>query len=101
MRRDMATSGSERSDNLELFLAVKRGDIDAVAGILDRRPELVNAEEEWTTDEAYEAQIRYADDATALIRASERSDMEMVRFLIDRGADVNQACGCHEAESPL
>jgi hypothetical protein len=97
----MATSGTERSDNLELFLAVKRGDRDAVGRILDRRPDLVNAQEDWTREEAYEAQIRYADDATALIRASERADMPMVRYLIERGADVNQSCGCHEAESPM
>jgi F-type H+/Na+-transporting ATPase subunit beta len=97
----MATGSSERSDNLELFLAVRRGDIEAAAQVLDRRPELVNAEEDWTEEEAHEARTLYANEATALVRASERDDLAMVRFLIERGADVNQVCGCAEAESPL
>jgi len=97
----MATSGSERTGNLELFLAVRRGDVEAATRVLDQFPDLVNAEEDWTAEEAHEARTLYANEATALVRASERDDLAMVRFLVERGADVNQVCGCAEAETPL
>ncbi len=97
----MATSERERSGNLELFLAVRRGDLEGVARVLDREPDLVNAEEDWTAEEAYEARTLYANAATALVRASERDDLEMVRFLVERGANVNKVCGCAAAESPM
>jgi len=61
----------------------------------------VNAEEDWTAEEAHEARTLYANDATALVRASERDDLPMVKFLVERGADVNRVCGCAEAESPM
>jgi F-type H+-transporting ATPase subunit beta len=98
----MTTTADERySDNLRLFLAVRRGDVDGAAGVLDEHPELLNAEEDWTEEEAHRARTLNANDATALVRAAERDDMAMVRLLVERGADVNMACRCAGAESPM
>jgi hypothetical protein len=78
------------SDNLRLFLAVRRGDLAAVADVLDRCPDLVDAVEAWSEAEAREARVPRAVDVPALVRAAEREDMAIVRALVERGADVNQ-----------
>jgi Ankyrin repeats (3 copies) len=79
-----------RSDNLRLFLAVRRGDGRAVEDLLDRRPELVDAVEAWSAGEAREARVPRAAGVPVLVRAAEREDLAIVRALVERGADVDQ-----------
>jgi RNA polymerase sigma factor (sigma-70 family) len=89
------------SDELELFLAIRRGDTAAVTALLARRPELVRAREAWSADDAHRARLPYAREGTALIRAAERGELEIVKLLLDAGADVDGACGCRAGETPL
>jgi RNA polymerase sigma-70 factor (ECF subfamily) len=89
------------SDELELFLAVRRGDSAAVANLLARRPDLVRQRENWPAAEAHRARLPYAHHATALIRAAERGDLAIVKLLLEAGAGVDDACGCRTGETPL
>jgi len=95
------TGPGDFSENLQLFLAVRRGDTAEVTRLLDRRPELVDAEEDWSPEEARAACTLNADRGTALVRAAERNDLDTVKVLIERGADVNHDCGCAAGESAL
>jgi hypothetical protein len=76
------------SDNLRLFQAVRHGDLAAVDELLDARPDLVDAVETWSDDEAREARMPYAAGTPAIVRAAERDDLAIVRTLVERGADV-------------
>jgi RNA polymerase sigma factor (sigma-70 family) len=89
------------SDEVDLFLAVRRGDSAAVATLLARRPDLVRQRENWPAVEAYRAGLPYARHATALIRAAERGDMAIVKLLVEAGAGVDDVCGCITGETPL
>jgi RNA polymerase sigma factor (sigma-70 family) len=89
------------SDTVELFLAVRSGDCDAAKAILDRSPELVNAEEGWELDEAALHDLPVPTRATPLIRAAERGDSAMVDLLLARGAEADRGCGCAGGEGAL
>ncbi|HEV8635398.1 MAG TPA: sigma-70 family RNA polymerase sigma factor, partial [Chloroflexota bacterium] len=89
------------ADQVELFLAVRRGDAAAVASLLARRPELVGQHESWPETHAHRARLPYARHATALIRAAERGDLAIVKLLVEAGAAVDDACGCSTGETPL
>jgi RNA polymerase sigma factor (sigma-70 family) len=89
------------SDEVELFLAIRRGDSAAVAALLLRRPDLVRQHEGWPASEAHRARLPYARQATALIRAAERGDLAIVRLLVEAGAAVDDMCGCTTGETPL
>jgi hypothetical protein len=82
--------------NVRLFMAVRRGDLAAVTDLLNRHPDLANAEEAWSAAEAHETRMPYAGGATALVRAAEREDAAIVRLLVQRGADVR-----HQTQSAL
>src|SRR5690348_8402615 len=60
---------------LNLFHAVRRGDLRAVEDLLDRRPDLADAQEA---------------EVPALVVAAERADLPIVRTLLARGADVDR-----------
>src|SRR5262249_26704602 len=85
--------------NLQLFVAIRRGDSAAIVDVLERHPDLVNAEERRSIQERRAAGVLRAGHATALVRAAERDDLDTVRLLIERGADVDQRC--LSGESPL
>ncbi len=89
------------SDTVELFLAVRAGDCDAVKAILDRSPGLANAEEGWELEEAALHDLPVPTRATPLIRAAERGDLAMVDLLLARGAEVDRDCGCAGGEGAL
>jgi F-type H+-transporting ATPase subunit beta len=89
------------SSTIELFLAVRAGDVDGVRAVLDRRPELVDAEEAWERDETLHRELPLPTRATPLIRAAERGDLALVDLLLERGAEVGRDCGCQGGESAL
>lgn len=62
-----------------LITAIRRGDIDSVARELDRRPDVVDA--------------RNAHGNTPAGEAVSRGDFEIVRLLVERGADARQVNG--------
>ena len=66
-------------------------------------PGLVHATEDWSTDEALAAglQFTFAGHASALIRAAQTGDVDLVRLLVEAGAPVRDLCDCAGAESPL
>ena len=66
-------------------------------------PALVHATEDWSTDEALAAglQFTFAGRASALIRAAQTGDVDLVRLLVEAGAPVRDLCDCAGAESPL
>jgi RNA polymerase sigma factor (sigma-70 family) len=89
------------SSTIELFLAVRAGDVNSVRAVLDRRPELVDAEETWERDGALHRELPVPSRATPLIRAAERGDLALVELLLERGAEVDRDCGCQGGESAL
>lgn len=89
------------TDTVRLFLAVRAGDAEAVARVANRRPELLEAEEDWDRSLAEEGLVPFPMRGTLLIRAVERGDERMVRTLLDLGASPDGTCGCATGESPL
>jgi ankyrin repeat protein len=61
--------------------AVRRGDVEEVARLLDAKPHLVEARNHRTYDQ------------TPLIMAVVRGHVDLVRLLLERGADVNDVGG--------
>jgi RNA polymerase sigma factor (sigma-70 family) len=90
-------------DTILLFVAIRDRDLDTVTRLLRADPALVNATEDWSTDEALAAglQFAFAGRASALIRAAETGDVELVRCFVEGGAPVRDVCNCAGAESPL
>lgn len=72
-------------DAVELLLAVRRGDLRRVAGVLSRRPDLVNVEERWS-DLADLGGNGLGAGFTALQRAVFMGHHDVVRVLLDAGA---------------
>ena len=68
------TEIGEQSTQEKFFAAVKRGDLNAVKELLDKRVPV---------------DCRDNEERTALMVASESGHVEMVKLLLDRGADVN------------
>jgi hypothetical protein len=88
-------------DTILLFAAIRDRDHASVRQLLACDPGLVTAEEDWTTDEAFAASLPYAAHATPLVRAAGTGDVEVVRLLLDAGADPDGACGCAGGETPI
>lgn len=86
---------------VELFLAVRARDRGALRALLDRHPELVDAHEDWSVDEALAEELPVPTRATPLIRAAEQGDVATIDLLLERGADVDGACRCAGREGPL
>jgi F-type H+-transporting ATPase subunit beta len=89
------------SDQVELFLAIRRGDSAAVADLLTKRPGLVRQHEDWPDAESHRARLPYAREATPLIRAAELGDLTIAKLLVAAGAPVDEMCGCSNGETPL
>jgi RNA polymerase sigma factor (sigma-70 family) len=90
-------------DTILLFIAIRDDDRLAVADLVRRDPALVHATEDWSIDEALAAGLpfAFAGRASALIRAAETGDVELVRMFVEAGAVVADVCNCAGAESPL
>ncbi len=88
-------------DTVLLFAAIRDRDRASVRQLLARDPGLVSAEEDWTPEEAFAANLPYAAHATPLVRAAGACDIEIVRLLLDAGGDPDGACGCVGAETPV
>lgn len=89
------------SSTVLLFAAIRRGDLTALRRQLEREPRLANAKEDWSPDQARAASLHFAGGATALVRAAESGELEIVSALVDSGAAVDQRCSCDSAEAPL
>jgi RNA polymerase sigma factor (sigma-70 family) len=88
-------------DTVLLFAVIRDRDHVSVRELLAQDPGLTSAEEDWTPDEAFAANLPYAAHATPLVRAAGIGDIELVRLLLDAGSDPDGACGCAGGETPL
>jgi hypothetical protein len=71
---------------MEMREAVESGSVEEVARLLERKPKLVD--------------IRYHREFTPLVKVIQTTgNMEMIEFLISKGADVNADCGM--GDTPL
>ena len=93
--------GTDPSDVIRMYTAMRSGDVTRVAGMLDARPDLVDVREHWTRADSFAHRLPSNRGGTPLLRAVERADVEMVRMLLERGADANGSCTCEGRESPL
>ncbi len=94
--------GADPTDVIRMYTAMRSGDLDRVASVLDVRPDLVDVRESWTRAESFAHRLPWTQGGgTPLLRAVERGDVAMVRLLLARGADPNGACTCETGESPL
>ena len=72
-------------DEIQLFAACRDGDIELVRALLARNPSLVRARDE-------------PDNATPLHLAAARGHLDLVRLLLDAGADVQGAGDVHNGD---
>jgi RNA polymerase sigma factor (sigma-70 family) len=93
---------SDPTDVIRMYTAMRSGDVERVAAILDARPDLVDVREDWTRAESFAHRLPWTrGGGTPLLRAVERGDVAMVRLLLARGADPSGACTCAGGESAL
>jgi hypothetical protein len=90
-------------DTILLFIAIRDIDHERVRALLRSDPSLAYATEDWSVDEALETGLHLlgAGRASALIRAAQTGDVELVRVLVDAGASVADRCDCAGAESAV
>lgn len=86
-------------DTVIFFAAIRSHDAPTVRRLLERRPDLIDAEEDWSPAEAFDAKLPFAAHGTPLVRAAGAADLEIVRLLLDAGASANERCGCAAAKA--
>ena len=103
LRAARPSRGERFRNTILLFVAIRDHDIETVRTLVRADPSLAQATEDWSVDEALEVGLpfAFAGRASALIRAAQTGDVELVRVLVDAGAPVRSACDCAGAESPL
>ena len=67
----------------KLFVAIRRGNLDEVAALLDKKPELISC--------LAKAPPKKDDGQSPLMVAIKSDNLEVAHLLLDRGADVNFA----------
>jgi RNA polymerase sigma factor (sigma-70 family) len=92
--RNFATS-------IELFLAIRASDVPTTQALLEAHPELLEAEEAWSTELALDNDLPIAHRVTPLVLASGRGDRAMVELLLAKGAQPDATCGCVNGECAL
>lgn len=95
------STGKTFRDTIMVFQAIRTGDIDLLAHLVERDPTLANVSEDWSPAEGFESDLSFSERAPALVRAAGRGNLGLVRLLIEAGAEVDDACGCVDQESPL
>ncbi len=88
-------------DRIQLFLAIRAGDPETAGAIVKANPELLEAREQWTAEEALAGGFPLAHRLTPLILASARGDQAMVDLLLKAGAQPDGMCGCDNGETAL
>lgn len=88
-------------DTVRFYLALRGGDASEVARMLERSPQLIEAEQRWDPSLVYEGVLPFASQATPLVTAVERDDPAMVSLLLAKGASPDGPCGCVTGEAPL
>jgi RNA polymerase sigma factor (sigma-70 family) len=88
-------------DSIAIFLGIREKNHALVRELLARHPDLVGAREAWSRDDAMEFGLQNAEGATPLVRAVQTGDVELVRLLLDAGADARERCACAAGESAL
>ncbi|MGD8416739.1 MAG: sigma-70 family RNA polymerase sigma factor, partial [Pseudomonadales bacterium] len=101
MNRLRPTLSGRLSREVSFFVALRAGDLEEVARMLAVTPGLVDARQEWDAELVLEGVLPFANKATALITAVEQNNLDMLKLLLDAGADPDGACGCETMESPL
>lgn len=95
-----ASAGSA-PDIVALHRAIRDDDEHAVRRVLARRPDLLEAPERWTDEEAFGAGLPLAHERAPLIVAASRGSLAMVELLLALGARADVGCGCDNGESAL
>jgi hypothetical protein len=96
-----AARGPGLPEHIQLFSALRAGDVEAAEALLDRRPEAVDAPEQWSAEEALAGGLTLAHRLTPLILAAQRGHEGLVARLLARGARVDGVCGCAGGETAL
>lgn len=91
----------EFARNVSFFVALRAGDRAEVKRLLDASPDLVDAPQSWTSDLVLARVLPFSNKATPAITAIEIDDLAMLKLLLDAGANIDGACGCATAETPL
>lgn len=101
----LARSATEPTPQFEnriaLFIAIRSGDHASVDRILTAQPELLEAEERWSDEEALAGGFTLAHHLTPLILAAGYGDLAMVDLLLRLGASPAGRCGCDNGETAL
>lgn len=101
MRRMRPSRSADLTREVRFFLALRAGDRTEVGRLLAAEPSLADARQRWAPELVREGLLPFATNATALITAVELGDLDMLRMLLNAGADANGLCGCATAETPL
>ncbi len=97
----MPSQDAGLSRAIRFFLAVRRGELEAVAALLREDPALVHAHEQWTVERDQACRLPDPSGQTALIRAAQNGDQAMIDLLLAHGARVVDVCSCANGEQAL
>jgi F-type H+-transporting ATPase subunit beta len=97
----LPSASQDFTATVQFFLAIRAGDLPAVSAALDRQPNLIDAVEQWDSDQALRRVLPFASGQTPLLRAVQGGDRRLVELLLARGADPTGTCGCANAETAL
>ncbi|HJT57357.1 MAG TPA: sigma-70 family RNA polymerase sigma factor [Ktedonobacteraceae bacterium] len=87
--RGQQTHSDHYPDKIRLFIAIRRGDFNAVKAQIERDPTLVTMKMAWDMTTALRYQVVIPVGDTALHEAAERGHVSIAELLIDYGANVN------------